>query len=224
MRWYANYAAGNMASLPQNRLASGAAFAPIRSRQVETGLKWQQAHWQASLALFDIQRNNVLTPDPNNPGFSIQTGKQGSRGMEMEWHGKLAPRWQLRTQATWLDARLLQDNLHAAGNRLPYTARFGAAAWASHRLGEQAEGLWQLSVGLVHQGMRYADFANTTHLPAYTRLDMGATYQAKSHTLTVSLENVSDQRYFSSGVENRPAVIYPGAPRTLSFKLHHDFD
>ncbi len=225
LRWYANYAAGNMATLPQSRQVSGAAFAPLSNRQVESGIKWQPEHanWLASLAVFDIQRNHVLTPDPNNPGFSIQTGKQGSRGIEAEWQGKIAPRWQLRTQATWLNARILQDNLYATGNRLPYVPRFGMSAWLSHRLQHGSDtGYWRISGGIVHQGERCADFANTTRLPAYTRLDLGITYQAKSHSLTLSVENAANLRYYSSGVENRPAVIYPGTPRTLSFKLNYD--
>jgi iron complex outermembrane receptor protein len=75
----------------------------------------------------------------------------------------------------------------------------------------------------VHQGERYADFANGTQIPAYTRFDMGASYREKAWSATLALENAADRLYYASGVENRPAVIYPGAPRTLSLKLAYDF-
>lgn len=221
---YANYSAGNMATLPQSRSATGSTFAPMDSRQFETGLKMQPegADWLASAALFDIERSNVLTPDLLRPGFSIQTGTQRSRGLELEWQGKLTRSWHMTAQGTWLDAGITRDNLYQPGNRLPYTPRVGASAWLTHNLAADGDGRWSISGGIVHQGERYADFANTTLIPAYTRLDLGASYKAKLWSATLALENATNLRYYSSGVENRPAVIYPGAPRTLSVKLNYD--
>jgi len=221
---YANYSAGNMATLPQSRSATGSAFAPMASRQIETGLKMQPvgADWLASLALFDIERSNVLTPDLLQPGFSIQTGTQRSRGLELEWQGKLARNWHMTAQGTWLDAGIARDNLYTPGNRLPYTPRFGASAWLSHTLAADGNGRWSISGGVVHQGERYANFANTALIPGYTRFDLGASYKKRLWSATLALENAANLRYYSSGVENRPAVIYPGAPRTLSVKLNYD--
>lgn len=221
---YANYSAGNMATLPQSRSATGSTFAPMASRQYETGLKMQPdgADWLASLAVFDIERSNVLTPDLNQPGFSIQTGTQRSRGLELEWQGIVTRGWHMTAQGTWLDAGIAQDNLYTPGNRLPYTPRFGASAWLSHTLSADDNGRGSISGGVVHQGERYADFANTTRIPAYTRFDLGASYKEKLWSATLALENAANLRYYSSGVENRPAVIYPGAPRTLSIKLNYD--
>lgn len=222
---YANYSAGNMATLPQSRLFDGGAFSPLKSRQVEAGVKLQpiDGDWLASAATFNIERSHVLTRDPDHPGFSIQTGVQRSRGIEVEWQGKLAPRWQLTAQGTWLDAAIAKDQRYAPGNRLPYVPRFGGSAWLTHRFAGDGNGHWSLSGGVVHQGKRYADFANGTRIPAFTRLDLGTTYREKAWSATLALENATNRRYYVSGVENRPAVIYPGAPRTVSIKLTHDF-
>lgn len=224
---YTNYSAGNMATLPQSRNFNGGAFAPLASRQWEGGLKMQpeNGRWLASLAVFDIERSSVLTRDPAHPGFSIQTGVQQSRGVELEWQGRLARGWQLTAQATWLDAFIARDNRYTPGNRLPYAPRFGASAWLSHRFAADPAGYgrWSVSGGVVHQGERYADFANSTRVPGYTRFDLGATYREKAWSATLALENAADRRYYASGVENRPAVIYPGAPRTLSLRLTYDF-
>jgi TonB-dependent siderophore receptor len=222
---YANYSAGNMATLPQSRAFAGETFAPLASRQFESGLKLQpvDGNWLASAALFDIERSNVLTSDPSHPGYSIQTGMQRSQGLELEWQGRIAPGWRLTTQGTWLDACIAQDNRYAPGNRLPYAPRFGASAWLSHSFAADDGGRWSLSGGIVHQGKRYADFANGTQIPAYTRFGMGASYREKAWSATLALENAADRRYYASGVENRPAVIYPGTPRTLSLKLAYDF-
>lgn len=222
---YANYSVGNMATLPQSRSFGGGTFVPLASKQFETGLKMHpvDGNWLASVALFDIERSSVLTRDPDHPAFSIQTGVQRSQGVEIEWQGKLAPGWRLTTQGTWLDAVVEKDNRYTPGNRLPYVPRFGASAWLTHSFAVEGGGRWSMSGGAVHQGERYADFANGTRIPAYTRLDFGATYREKAWSTTLSLENATDRLYYASGVENRPAVIYPGAPRTLSLRLTYDF-
>lgn len=222
---YANYSAGAMATLPQSRMFGGTAFSPLSSKQMEAGIKLQPADgdWLASAALFNIDCRNVLTRDPEHPTYSIQTGVQRSRGLEVEWQGKLAPRWRLTAQGTWLDAFIVEDTRYSPGNRLPYVPRFAGSAWLTHRLASDGDGRWSISGGLVHQGERYADFANSARIPAFTRVDLGATYREKKWTTTLALENATDRRYYTSGVENRPAVIYPGAPRTVTMKLAYDF-
>lgn len=223
---YTNYAAGNMPTLPQSRSYAGESFIPLNSRQWESGLKTQSGdgRWQASVAWFEITRNNVLTIDPEHPGYSIQTGRQRSRGIELQWQGQLHPGWQLTTQATWLDAFIEEDNRYARGNHLPYAASFSTSAWLTHRLADLARGQCSVSGGFVYQGERFADFANTVQLPGYTRIDLGASYREHAWSATLALENATNQRYYSSGVENRPAVIYPGPPRMLSLRLTRNFN
>lgn len=222
---HANYAAGVLPELPQRRSFDGRAFDPAEGRQWEAGLKLQpeSGDWLAALTSFDIVRENVLTRDPAHAGFSIATGEQRSRGVELEWQGRLASGWFLAAQATWMDTEIVSDERYRPGNRLPYAARFGASAWLRHTLPEAVGGRWRLAVGAVHQGARWADFANTVRLPSYTRFDAGATWLAHGWSATLSIENLSGRRYWSSGVENRPAVIYPGAPRTVSLRVSVDF-
>ena len=221
---YANYSSGNMATLPQSRSFTGRTFTPIAGKQYEIGMKMQptEAEWLASAALFDIERGNVLTSDPDHPGYSIQTGMQRSHGLEIEWQGDIAQSWRLIAQGTWLDAYIDRDNRYTPGNRLPYAPRFGASAWLNHHFAYDDKGAWSASGGIVHQGWRYADFTNSARIPAFTRIDLGTSYREHAWTVTLALENATNRKYFASGVENRPAVIYPGAPRTLSLKLACD--
>lgn len=221
---YGNLATGSMPVLPQNRGFGGGSFAPVQGSQWESGIKMHSpGNWQASLAIFDIRRRNVLTSDPDHPGYSIQTGEQRSRGIELQWQGKLAPGWQLTAQSTWLDTSIDKDNRYEAGNRLPYAPTRNSSAWLTRLLPADDGGQWSLSGGFVHQGRRFANFANSVELPAYVRFDLGATYRRNDWAATLALENATDRRYYSSGVENRPAVIYPGAPRTLSLRISHEF-
>ena len=222
---YANGASAQAAVLPQSRAFDGGSFAPVRGSQWETGAKMgpDDGRWLATLAVFDIRRRNVLTRDPDHAGFSIQTGEQRSSGVELAWQGALAPGWRLTAQGTWLDARVERDNRYAVGNPLPYAPKRSVSGWLTHSVAGVGNGRLQLSGGLVQQSARYADFANATRLPAFTRFDLAAGYGENGWRLTATLENLFDKRYYSSGVENRPAVIYPGAPRTLSLRFVQDF-
>lgn len=221
LAWYINYSTGKAPVLPQNRAYDGSPFHPVSGRQWESGLKAQPANraWLATAAIFDIARDHVPTRDPEHPAYAIQTGRQRSRGLELAWRGNAGAGWQATAQATWLDPRIVSDNRYRAGNRLPYAPRFGASAWLSRDLPDTAGHAWRIGIGVVRQGDRYADFANTAQVPAYTRFDCGISYLADRWSATLSVENLTDRRYYASGVENRPAVIYPGAPRTLGLRL-----
>lgn len=221
---YVNHGRGTMPVLPQNRSYNNNAFAPVQGSQWETGLRLQApGRWLATLAYFDIRRENVLTGDPSHPGYSIQTGAQHSRGIELQWQGRLAPGWQLSAQGTWLDPHIEHDNRYAKGNRLPYAPRLSTSAWLTRSLAGENGEQWSIAGGFVHQGKRYANFDNSVQLPGYTRFDLGVTLRSGEWTSTLALENAANQRYFSSGVENRPAVIYPGSPRTLSLRVNRNF-
>ncbi|MEO0767841.1 MAG: TonB-dependent siderophore receptor, partial [Cyanobacteria bacterium J06649_4] len=61
------------------------AFDPERGTQYEIGVKGDITdRLSATLALYDLTRTNVLTEDPNDPIFSIQSGRQRSRGVELD--------------------------------------------------------------------------------------------------------------------------------------------
>lgn len=222
---YGNFAAGALPTLPQTRAWNNDPFAPVTGRQTEFGAKYEPAggRWIATLARFDIRRQNVRTSDPDHPGYTITTGEQRSQGLELAWQGRLPHGWRITAQGTWMDAVVTRDNRYPVGNQLPYAPEWSASAWLSRQFAATDGGHWQVGGGAVHVGSRHADFANTTRLPGHTRFDAGATYRRADWSITASVENLFDRIYYASGVENRPAVIYPGAPRTLSLRLTHRF-
>lgn len=69
----------------------GKPFVPETGKQLEWGLKHESADGRltGSLAIFDLKRRNVTTSDPVNTGFSVQTGEQQSRGVELELGARL---------------------------------------------------------------------------------------------------------------------------------------
>jgi iron complex outermembrane recepter protein len=67
---------------------SGSAFQPSRGTQYEIGVKTDFLdRLSATLAAYEITQTNVVTSDPDNPDFEIQTGEQRHRGIELDVGG-----------------------------------------------------------------------------------------------------------------------------------------
>ena len=89
-------------------------------RQAEAGIKADllNRRLSATLAVYELRRQNVTTADPDNPGFSIQTCEQRARGIELDLAGDLSPAWKLLGSAAYTDATLTKDNTVTPGNRI----------------------------------------------------------------------------------------------------------
>jgi len=72
---------------------SGDPLEPERGEGYEVGVKAElfDSRLFATLAYFDITKQNVAVTDPNNLFFSIPTGEQRSRGVELDVTGEILP-------------------------------------------------------------------------------------------------------------------------------------
>ena len=90
---------------------NGAQFKPETARQYEVGVKYQApgSDSYVTLAAFDLRRQNVLTPNPQNTSFSVQEGEVTSRGIELE--GVLRPLrgWNVIASYTYNDVEVTKD-------------------------------------------------------------------------------------------------------------------
>lgn len=75
---FANYSEGFMPNTGTDKKRGGESFSPEKSRSYEAGLKFEHrpTKMTGTLSLFNTDKFNVKTPDPNIEGFSIITGKQ----------------------------------------------------------------------------------------------------------------------------------------------------
>jgi len=171
-------------------------FRLSQGRQLELGMKQQLADQRGewTLAVYEIQKDDIVTRDPNRPAISIQGGSQSARGVELT--GVLRANAALRFEgnASYTDARfdtLLEAGGNRAGNRPPGVARQTANFWAHYRL--QA---WQASLGARHVGQRYANNANTIAVPGYTLFDAALHWQFNAHTsFSLLARNLTDRFY-----------------------------
>ncbi|WIV99271.1 TonB-dependent receptor [Kinneretia aquatilis] len=201
---------------------ANAALRLTEGRQAEVGFKQAGAVLEWTVALFQIAKTHILTPDPKNPRESVQGGRLRSRGLELGLAWTPAPGWRLDANASLLRARYTElfdsAGLSLAGKRAPNVAERLANLWLSRQQGE-----FDLGAGLRHVGQRYTNTANTQSLPGYTVLDASLGWRfSRQGALRLQLRNLGDRLYASSTYTASQAML--GKPRSADLVLDYRFD
>jgi len=194
-------------------------IAPEEGTQWETGLKFDiNKRLSGSLAVYDIQKKNVLVLDDIGGGKSAAraSGAARSRGVELDVTGKLTDQWSLIGSYGYTDARLINDP--AVGNaKLLNAAMNTASLYLVYDFGDALPGRLRLGGGAHYVGDRPGDSLNTFFLPAYTVADIFGTYDTKIDNLPVTyqfnVKNVFDKLYYTSSTGNALNVAIGDARR-----------
>lgn len=199
---YGSWAESTRLELDQGFLEGGQMPLPTKGQQVEVGLKgnFWNGRLQPTLALFDISKKNAIVPSLTNPLFVTQVGELKVQGIEAQIAARPVAPWRLIASFTYLNAHISQDtNPLLVGNRLQGVPAYEASLWTSYDFGSEERGL-TLGGGVFYSSDRPTSNANTLYIPAYTRLDLFASYRFDSRTeLQVNVDNVTDQRYYLIG-------------------------
>jgi iron complex outermembrane receptor protein len=195
---------------------------PERGRQYEVGIKADFSdRFSATLAFYDLTRTNVLTEDPDNPGFQIQTGEQNSRGIELSLTGEILPGWNLIAGYAYTDARITEDNTFQVGNQLPNTPYHSFNLWTTYQIQQgELQGLG-FGLGLFFVGDRAGDLDNTYEIPSYLRTDAAIFYNRDRLRLALNFRNLFDVEYFENG-SSATRVNY-GQPFTVQGTVSWQF-
>jgi iron complex outermembrane receptor protein len=205
-------------------------FEPDKVTSVEVGARYVQGRFIGSASLFQIKRSNVLTSDPEHPGFSIQTGAVRSRGLEIE--GTWAAGGGVSVQGGYAYTRgeVTSSNSGNQGFALADTPEHRANLFIRYDLPNLPV---QLRGGLNYVGSRpFSDtanvilapglLANNVTLPSYTTLDLGATYRFdRTARLDLFVVNVTDKTYFTRDFNDFSVI--PGDPRQVILRLTMNF-
>ncbi|MEO1802274.1 MAG: TonB-dependent siderophore receptor, partial [Cyanobacteria bacterium J06629_2] len=116
----------------------GDEFEPETGRQFEIGVKSElfKGKVLATLALFDLERNNVLDAQTFS---SSQIGEQRSRGIELDIAGEILPGWEIITSYAYLDTEISSDtnetdNTDLSGNQLRNVPENAFSIWTTYTL------------------------------------------------------------------------------------------
>jgi iron complex outermembrane recepter protein len=190
-------------------------FQPSRGTQYEVGVKAELLNRRlaTTLALYQVTLSNVLTADPINPNFSVQTGEQRSRGIELDLVGEPIPGWKIAAGYAYTNARVTADNVIPVGNRLFNTPEHAVSLWTTYEIQRgTAKGLG-FGLGIFYVGRREGDLENSFRVPGYTRTDASIFYRRNNLRVGLNIENLFDTTYFEA-VESSLRVFY-GAPLTI---------
>lgn len=92
---------------------------PEYSKQYEIGSKAEffEGKINASVALYELTKENIGVPDLANPGFSLSIGEAKSKGIEFDVSGKITNNLSIIANAAFNDVTLTKDTNGNQGNR-----------------------------------------------------------------------------------------------------------
>ncbi|HDM8228673.1 TPA: TonB-dependent siderophore receptor [Vibrio campbellii] len=179
-----------------------------RGISYEVGTKWElfDERLYVTGALFDITLENIAldVEDGVNAGGDVmykktQDGEQVHRGAEILAQGFVTEELSLTASAMYLDAEIT-ESADYKGNRPADVPEFSASVWSSYKVQNNTN----VNLGLIYEGERYGDAANTFKKDGYARIDMGVSYTHKyDENLDIvtrfNVENLFDTEYLAGG-------------------------
>jgi iron complex outermembrane recepter protein len=195
-------------------------FALSKGEQVEVGVKQiaRDGRLEWSAAAYRIVKDNLLTPDPNNLGQSLQIGQQSSQGLEAGVAVAIGSAWRIEANATTLDA--VYDDFSEAvagvlvsrdGNEPINVPQESANVLASWSFGSR----WYVQAGLRYVGGFYTTTSNLpqARVPSYTIVDAGLHWTPRPMLdVDLRINNAGDKFYAYTSVNNGNQWVL-GLPR-----------
>lgn len=188
---------------------------PEEGKSWELGTKWQGSGLTSTLALFNIDKKNVLTSETDSAtGDTLYrvAGRVRSRGLEAELNGDLGDNWSGYASYAYTEAKVLKDPL-LAGTQVDgvpeHMASLGLIRqWRGVLGGTVRAGAFSRYTGTWFigntKGTQYA-------LPASLVYDSMVSYDRPlgGYDLKVqfNVKNLFDETYYTSGVSNANAPI-----------------
>lgn len=200
--------------------ASGSSFEPEKGLSTEIGVKAETLDGRigGTLAVFQITKENVITADPLNPGYSIAAGEVESKGVELDVNGRLLDGLRINANYAYVDAQVTRDSTLAEGTRLLNVPQHSAGIFAV-----QAIGRGGIGAGANYVGDRSGDNQDSGfELPSYTMLKLMAFYRpTKAVKLNLDVDNLADRDYYVSSYFAN--WVTPGPRRTVTGSVEYSF-
>ncbi len=210
---YANYADNWGPSSGYNTVGGGI-VPPTGALQREIGAKFDflQGRLTSTIALYNLTKTNIPTPDPNNPCCYIVTGEVQSKGLEVDIQGELTRGWNLILNYTIIDAEIVSSNdpSNPPGTQWPQTPRVIGNLWTTYDFAPDADRGFKIGGGLNYQGVEPAynytgalaqQTTDYTEVAARTTVNAMASYRLKAGgfrlTTQLNASNLFNKQYFS---------------------------
>ncbi len=194
--------------------ANNETYDPQEGTQYEAGIKYQLPGSSSLItaSVFTIEQSNLLTPDPDNPSFSIQTGEVNIDGVELEA--------QTRVQDVFIELNASHlDTETSDGFRLPSVPENQASGWVTWRPQGQILG-FKAGGGVRYVGESW-DGADGLVTPDYTLVDAMIGYETETWDFTVNARNLLDEDYQATCLAR--GDCFPGEERSVVARAAYRF-
>lgn len=225
---YASYSEGFRANIGTD--VTGVIFDPEVSRSIEAGAKLTllDGALSGTFTVFQLEKDNVLASDINNPGFSVAIGKARSRGVELDLNGRFPGGIETLLSYAYVDA---QSRSSVLDPNFSFVISPGDPLIniPDHTLNLQALKRFDLAgreamagAGVQHVGERLGATGTEFFLPAHTLFRVfGEVEMIEGVTLFGSVANLFDADWYANSYSQ--LWVQPGAPRTAAVGLRAVF-
>ncbi|WP_283710050.1 TonB-dependent siderophore receptor [Pseudoalteromonas prydzensis] len=213
---------------PQNNLdASGEYLDPIDGKASEIGLKsaYFDDRLQTSIAIFDIQQDNLAVEDPNYvptaEQMSAYYGAEGtqSRGFEFEAIGEPVDGWNISAGYSQFEAEDADDvKINTTAPRKQFKL------FTTYQFVDQLPEL-TIGGGLNWQSKSYAK-GSTVNVEqgSYALVNLMARYNInEAMKVQANVNNLFDEKYYNYMTAGSSNLYRYGAPRSVSVSFSYNF-
>jgi iron complex outermembrane receptor protein len=196
----------------------GGVLQPEEGEGFEVGVKAElfDRRLLATLTYFDITKQNVAVTDPNNPLFSVSSGEQRNRGLELDLIGELSPGWKLLGSYAYIDGEITEDtNESLIGNRPAGLAKHKASLWTTYEIQSGSFQGLGFGIGFEYASDRYGDLANSYRLGDYFIGNAAIFYQRDNYRFALNFRNFTDEHYIKAATGNEGGIEV-GTPFTIT--------
>jgi iron complex outermembrane receptor protein len=201
-----------------SRARTGKPFQPETSDQYEGGVRYASDRLSLTASLFQIRRRNVLTTDPLDANYSVQTGEVRVRGLEMQGRWQVSDELSLDGGYALMEGRITRSNNGDQGGLIGDLPRHSVNLSANWKLTDMPLAL-RLSTNYVSS--RALVNGSTIRLPAYAVVDFGVSWDFDNVKLRFTLSNLFDRHYYTAS--GNAFAVYPGEPRQFSLSISRSF-
>lgn len=198
---------------------------PEESEQFEAGLRFDfhRIGLSGSIAGYQLVRENVPTFEPGNTGSQIQTGKQRSRGAELDLIWQATPELTFLANYAYTNAKVTEDLRIPEGDRLARIPRHSGRLAARYDfLDGPLDGLG-LGFGVTAASKREVTLPNEFETDAHFVADAQLSYGLGPVTFGLSVENLTNEDHFEPYQFLGQSVVRPTQPRSVFATISASF-
>ena len=199
-----------------------AALAPEKFTNLEVGIKWDILPALAfTTAVYQIDRTNVISVDPNNSAATFLTKGQVVQGVEAGLSGQITSAWRVMGGYAYQVGELLSTSSTTTarnGATLAELPRHTFSMWNRYDFTP----VWGMGIGVIHRSDMFAALDNTVRAQGFTRVD-AAIFARIDRRLRfqVNIENLLDTKYIAAVHNNNNMT--PGSPIAVRASVVYNF-